>query len=330
MAPTLSDLRLEAQDGGLLVTWSVSGGPAAAAVGAGPTPVAPDHVPLANVPAGTTEVMLEGAGRDGRRYVSVALEGGRDVVVAGERRLAFEGPTNFRDLGGYPVAGGGRTRWGRVYRSDALHRFTQADLGAFRRLGTRCVYDLRGDAERSASPDPVESVHIALLDWYTGSEAKDLFRVRTARDAESILRDMYVGMLDNAAPALGELLSRLGDEDLLPAVLHCAGGKDRTGLSAAVLLDVLGVDRVTVLDDYELTGRFRTADHEPLLMRLLSSAGLPDEAARAFLGSPRWAMSEALEHLERSYGGAEPYLLGPAGMAPDRLAALGELLVVKA
>jgi hypothetical protein len=58
--------------------------------------------------------------------------------------------------------------------------------------------------------------------------------------------------------------------------------------------------------------------------------GLPEDAARAFLGSPRWAMSEALEHLEGRYGGAEPYLLGPAGMAPAQVAALRELLVAPA
>ena len=176
----------------------------------------------------------------------------------------------------------------------------------------------------------MESVPISLLEWYTGNEVKDLLQVRTAQDAEGVLRDMYVGMLDHAAPAFGRLLARLGDESSLPAVLHCAGGKDRTGLSAALLLDVVGVDRATVLDDYELTGRFRTADHEPLLMRLLTSAGLPDEVARAFLGSPRWAMSEALEHLDEVLGGSEAYLLGPAGMAPAHLASLRELLVVPA
>jgi len=64
-------------------------------------------------------------------------------------------------------------------------------------------------------------------------------------------------MLKEAGPLFGELLSRLTQPHGLPAVFHCAGGKDRTGMAAALLLSWLEVDRETVLDDYELEQSIR-------------------------------------------------------------------------
>jgi protein tyrosine/serine phosphatase len=64
-------------------------------------------------------------------------------------------------------------------------------------------------------------------------------------------------MLANGAAPIGDLISRLADSTLQPAVIHCFGGKDRTGLTIALLLTALGVPRETVLDDYELTGSCR-------------------------------------------------------------------------
>ena len=68
----------------------------------------------------------------------------------GQRHVRFEGVVNFRDLGGYQVASGGQTKWGVLFRSDALHRLTTADLVAYERLGIRTVYDLRSEGERTA------------------------------------------------------------------------------------------------------------------------------------------------------------------------------------
>ena len=327
MAGPLRSVRLEAGARGLLLSWEVRGAPRAASVGVGTTPVAGEHAGLARVPAGVTELVLPDMGAGRRWYVSLTLEGLGEAVVVGERRLTFEGPTNFRDLGGYDVEGGGRTRWGRVYRSDGLHRFSPADIEAFARLGARAVYDLRSLAERVSQPDPVGSVHLDLLGGDTAQAAVEVLAARAPAQAESILLWLYQGMMARSAIVIGDLLGRLASEELLPAVLHCAGGKDRTGVVSALLLSVLGAPRATVLDDYVLTGRFRTAEHEPLVMRVLQAAGVPEETAAAFLGSPRWVMEEVLGATERAYGSVEGYLLGPAGMAPRQLDDLRRLLV---
>jgi protein-tyrosine phosphatase len=327
VAGPLRAVRLDAEGAGLRLSWELHGAPRPAEVGVGTTPVAAEHTNLARVPAGVTELVLPDMGGGRRWYASLAVEEGGEAVVVGERRLTFEGPTNFRDLGGYEVEGGGRTRWGRVYRSDSLHRFSPADVEAFAHLGARAVYDLRSFAERVSQPGPVGSVHLDVLGADTAQAAVEVLAARTPAQAERVLLWLYRAMMERSAAMIGGLLGRLAREDLLPAVLHCTEGKDRTGVVSALLLSALGVPRATVLDDYVLTGRFRNAEHEPLLMRVLQAAGVPEEAAAAFLGSPRWVMEEVLSGVERDHGSVEGYLLGPAGMVEGQLEGMRRLLV---
>ena len=109
-----------------------------------------------------------------------------------------------------------------------------------------------------------------------------------------MLREMYRGLLRNAGPTFGLLLGALAAPDGLPAVFHCTGGKDRTGMSAALLLELLGVPRSHVLDDYELTSRYRLRQHQTESYESLLAMGMGPEAAGAVLGAPRWAMAETL------------------------------------
>ena len=243
----------------------------------------------------------------------------------GERRLPFEGARNFRDLGGYPAADGRRTRWGLVYRSGSLHNLTEADLAAFGRLGVRGVFDLRGGTERDLQPNPVPSVHLPVLDELAGEEGLDIVRAKSLEEAVTAVERIYLGMLSRRAGVYGELLKSLADQANLPAVFHCTAGKDRTGIAAALILGALGVDRATVLYDYELTGEVGATDAAALRMAL-EAAGMAPEAADVVLGAPATPMEHALEELDRRYGGTEAYLLGPAGMGARDIERLREAL----
>jgi protein-tyrosine phosphatase len=244
----------------------------------------------------------------------------------GRRRLAFEGLVNFRDLGGYETSSGRRTRWGRVFRSDALYRLTRSDMEQFGILGVRTVYDLRNDEERRRSPNPMASTPLALESGVARGEFADGSSLRERADAEKRLRDVYLAILATAPHLFGQLFSDLSDPEVLPAVIHCAGGKDRTGLAAALLLSVLGVDRETVLDDYELTNYSQTAErHQEILQRFMET-GMTAEGAAGLLGAPRWAMAEALSELDERYGGIDGYLHGAAGLEETTFEALRTLL----
>jgi protein-tyrosine phosphatase len=149
----------------------------------------------------------------------------------------------------------------------------------------------------------------------------------SAADGERILRDMYVGILEHSAANVAAVLRRLVDPEEVPAVFHCHGGKDRTGVVAAVLLLALGVDRETVLDDYEATRRYRRPEHQQDSLATLLANGVSPEAAAGVLGTPRWAMAAAVDALDEVYGGVERYLLDVAGLTPSELAALRDGLV---
>jgi len=343
--PSVVDVSVERDaDGALLVRWELAGPPAAVEVAVGPTPEAIDHVPARVAPAGLHELRLPTAG-PGPHYVSVApraaasvappaasasvAAGGGGAVVGGERRVPFEGASNFRDLGGYVGAGGRRVRWGRVFRADSLTHMTAADLAAYDRLGVRAVWDLRTDEEREREPDPFPSIPLSVMgrtEGGDGSAPPDVGDLLEESHGEQFLRVIYGRILANAAPVLGELLGGLAGPDATPAVFHCAGGKDRTGMAAALLLELLGVARPVVLDDYELTSRYRRRGRRsPSLDRLLE--WMSPEAVAGVLGTPRWVMEEVLEVLDRDHGGIDAYLTGPAGLTAATLDQLrGDLL----
>ena len=328
MLSIVRDVSVDTESSGaLVVRWSIEGPPIPVDVAVGASPEGVDHAHATTAPAGVTRLTI-GDPAPGRRFVSVSPHGGGSAVVGADRRVGFEGAANFRDLGGYPTRTGGRTRWGLVFRADSLHALTERDLGLYERLGLRVVIDLRSAQEREMFPSPVDSWTVPLV--FRREQADDerpFLDASTVEDGERFLAELYVGHLELAAERIGEIFTRLASPDNVPAVFHCHAGKDRTGLVAALLLEALGVGRETVLDDYQLTARYRPREHQDGTFQRLVDRGLPPEAAAGVLTTPRWAMGDALTALDEVHGGLEAYLLGPAGMDPADLAGLRTRLV---
>lgn len=250
-----------------------------------------------------------------------------------QRVLALEGATNFRDLGGYRTAGGGQTRWGLVFRSDAPHRLTTADLATVERLGLRRVYDLRTDEEREHSPSvlPVALPHDTLPIGGGAKETSELgilfVEGRFAEIPQDFLLRAYRAMIDHDGPTFGRLLAGLAAPDRLPALIHCTAGKDRTGLGAALLLSVLGVDEETVLDDYELSAVHYTDSRIERMRHRLADKGIEEQHYFKVFGTQRHAMSAALTELNARYGSVERYLIDRADLSPATLDALRHNLI---
>jgi len=315
-----------AGDDAFEVRWQFEGEPVAVDLAIGTSAEHLDHLHHATIPPGETSSRVRRI-PDGRMFVSVACHQGGPAVVAAERRIPFEAVTNFRDLGGYRTRSGRRIRWGRVFRSDALHGMTEDDFATYDALGLMAVYDLRGEVEIAEQPDPMPSRHLPMLSRPAGGDIAGAFDGSTGEDGERILAGLYIGQIDHSAATIGELFSALAEPGGLPAVFHCHAGKDRTGLVAALLLEALGVERDAILDDYELTGRYRLRAQQDQTFERMIKLGLAPEAAAGVLTAPRWAMGSALEHLDRQYGNITRYLTGPAAMELSDLQTLsGELL----
>ena len=343
-ASVIDHLEVDRDDSGRLrVTWKVVGDCDQVDLAWGLSADALDHAHTLTLPAAIGEAVIDpgAAAASGRIYVSIAPavtptapatppgarapSPGPGATVAAERRVGLNGPVNFRDLGGYKSADGRRVRWGRVFRSDAL-LLDDEDLEDFAGLGIRTVYDLRSDIERQATPNrlpeeaPPAVVVLPLVS--DNPDANPLVGIEST-DGEDFLAHLYGHILEHSATNFGAVLTGLSETDHLPAVFHCAAGKDRTGMVAAVLLSILGVSLEDILDDYELTSRYRTTEHvQASMQRLEENQGLAPEIIAGMLRAPRWAMQRALTSVAERFGGFDGYATGPAGVSagvPDRL-----------
>jgi protein tyrosine/serine phosphatase len=170
------------------------------------------------------------------------------------RELAVDGAFNVRDLGGLPAAGGTMVRPGLVYRSGDLGRLTTAGADQLRAVGIATIIDLRTTAE-------VERRGRFAFEGHGIEYRHRPLREVRATEPESQLADVPADVLDrlyrdlavDGAGNLALILTWLGEEPILPAVVHCVAGKDRTGTVMAVLLALLGVGDEEIAADYALS-----------------------------------------------------------------------------
>jgi len=231
------------------------------------------------------------------------------------RLVRLEGCLNLRDIGGYATADGRTVRTGCLFRSDELHALTDADLVAVADLGIKVVFDLRNHAERQARPNRLPA-DVELLEraspstlrgaTYTAEEQIALGLV-PERDDELRTRQ-YVSLLDRLAPELRVILDRAVDAPARPLLFHCAAGKDRTGLVAAVLLGLLGVPDETVLDDYELTSTYYAPRRLDALAATMAEHGVGADDVRHLLEARRPVLAAALQHVHEQWGGVEAFV----------------------
>ena len=181
------------------------------------------------------------------------------------RRLVFSGAKNFRDLGGYPSTDGRSVRWNLLYRSDALHKLTDADHERLVDLDLERIIDLRAEPEAEQEPDRLPAdlsrrlVHIPMSDNETNAvfETRDVFIKNLKNiDAVQFLLQTNTEFVTRFTPQFKQFLHEVLSASGRPVLFHCAAGKDRTGFAAAILLRILGVPHHVVQEDYLLTNQY--------------------------------------------------------------------------
>jgi protein-tyrosine phosphatase len=220
------------------------------------------------------------------------------------RHLALPGSYNVRDLGGYPSGSGRPTRWGVFFRADSLHRLQPRAQQHLRQHGLSTVIDLRRVEEVAAAPNVfaqdagIRYMHISLFGTERASQA-------TPGRLPRSLVEVYRWLLDERQDAFARVFQALAHEDG-PALFHCTAGKDRTGMVAALLLDLAGVPLYVIAQDYALTGPLI----QPLLphLRATRPPGMTLEQYEVLLVAEPDDMAETLDYLYTRYGGAAGYL----------------------
>ena len=236
---------------------------------------------------------------------------------------------NFRDLGGYPTNDGRHTRWRTLFRADGLYRLTPDDANIVMNLGVRTVVDLRTNNEvRERGTFPVKDHdvayhHLPIIDATWGETQTPEFN-----DEVEFLVWAYREMLAEAAPRFADAINLLSQQTVLPAVFHCAAGKDRTGILAALVLGVLGVDESIIAADYGLTRSATTRlrawarQHQPEL------ADLYDRMPPRFTAADPRAMTIILNDITSRYGSLRNYVR-EIGVSDDAVRALVDALTTR-
>ena len=235
------------------------------------------------------------------------------VAVGGvrARELSWDGCHNIRDLGGLPTADGGETTYGSVVRADGLNRLSEAGWSQALEYGVAKVVDLRFAEERARDtgprPAPVEVVHVSLFGERDPIKDREWEEsTRSASDLTETFAALYVATLDDYSSQVIRAVNAIAESNGGCVAVHCFAGKDRTGVVAALLLSLAGVDREVILDDF--------AASDAGVLRLcadwIASAG--DEVERSYrtrlVTAPAAAMATMLDHLDKTWGGADSYL----------------------
>lgn len=247
-----ADSAVARQDAGsLLVTWRATG------------PVDVLVADRADAPAKAAR-LVSAADRDGqavvpdaagkRHYVLLRDVRSGDIVRVAERLLPLEAGSNFRDIGGYPAAGGRHVRWGLIYRSGATPLLTSADQDRIAALGLKHMVDLRSDEERVLAPSRIDGVPYTAVGYHMAS-------LMSGFQGSGGAGAGYRNLPALLAPQVRQVFSLLlrGDG---PVVYNCSAGQDRTGFMSALILSALGTPYRTILEDYHLSTKFRRPEFE--------------------------------------------------------------------
>jgi protein tyrosine/serine phosphatase len=229
------------------------------------------------------------------------------------RDLVWDGCLNVRDLGGLPTADGGETRFQAIVRADSVRLLSDEGWRALVDYGIHTVLDLRGDHEREEDPPaelPVEVVNVPFMEaseaeWEEIAEEVEAASV-AAPDAASSTRDVYLIFLERFEDNVAAALRAIAEAPEGGIVIHCVGGKDRTGLLAAFLLHLAGVADEVVAADYALSEERLRSRHEGWFAAAESDEEL--ERLRRISQTPAASMVGVFHELERRYGSVERYL----------------------
>lgn len=225
------------------------------------------------------------------------------------RRFNFKKVYNLRELGGYCTPNGSLTREGVFLRSDTLTHIQEDELDLLKAYGLTTVIDLRHDGETGSEPDPlmhdpkIDYQNIAVLD-YARFTLEDMNRI--------LLSDLYRTMAENSG-FISRVFTALA-EAKGAALFHCSAGKDRTGIIAALLLKLAGVEDTDIIADYQVSATYlvpKYIDREEDLSR---------QFINLFDSKPE-TMANFLDYLKTNYKDIDHYFEA-RGVGPDILARL--------
>jgi len=209
-----------------------------------------------------------------------------------DRVIHLKGTSNTRDIGGYRTGDLRTLRWRQIIRSENLSRLTASDFQKLEEIGVKTVIDLRTNKEHDQAPtvwlgdNPPRFFHFpvgdAHNDWFN-AQRKMMKRNRfTEEQALEHMVDGYRMIVDEGPPSYQKLMDVVLDQSNWPVLIHCNAGKDRAGIAVTLLLEALGVDRETIMEEFLLTNEIgRTKEKAVFLSKESKYSGSGKRISRS-------------------------------------------------
>ncbi|KAF8969321.1 protein-tyrosine phosphatase-like protein [Flammula alnicola] len=253
--------------------------------------------------------------------------------------VTIPGVINVRDLGHYPSATdpGHVTKPKYIFRSAELSGITEEGKSRFKELGITKVFDLRSDTEirKYNTPLPeiegVEIIHMPVFQTadYSPEMMAKRYQLYASGKTEAFM-ELYSQILDHGGHAFGAILRHVRDKPAEGCLFHCTAGKDRTGIMAAIILKLAGVEDEAISKDYALTRVGREPAREMIMARLSKEPlfASNNEAALNMFTCRHETMKAFLKHFDDKYGGVEEYIKRYVGFSEEEIAQIKKNLLI--
>lgn len=277
------------------------------------------------------------------------LDDKREKYIGAERRVNIASLYNCRDLGGYETVEKQMVKWGKIFRSDALHELSQKDQTYLDEMRIKTLIDFRSPAEIAKYPNQFVSkfsslnfnphADVAQQASSQGSSKKDEEKIRLLEDLVStpegkeqleknktimVKQMMDLALEKNSVLAYQAFFKTLLTKGTVPVIFHCQGGKDRTGWAAALFLAALGVPKSTIYEDYLVTGKLNAPRNKKRMAIYQSYTN--DMDVLAFLASMQETkvsyLDGAFHAVEENYGDISTYLNQVLELSDDQIQVL--------
>lgn len=250
---------------------------------------------------------------------------------------------NWRDFGGYRTQSGLMIKKRLLYRSGSLAGASDLDLQELPSLGIRTICDLRTHQEKSNWPDrisgnsPIRSIHIPVkVKSYTEPRSISLlFSLISGQarelDYDQVSREVYQEFVSDFRPEFSQVIKLVTERDNLPILIHCSGGKDRTGFACSLIQLLLGMPPELVMQDYLLSNDYLHEFKDRMLSRfkLFYILGMPRQKFLPLFEARRTYLEAAFAQMRSEYGSVEAFIREGLGIADEDRLALNDLLLEK-
>ena len=224
------------------------------------------------------------------------------------KTFKLESTPNFRDLGGYYSSFGGHVKEEALYRSNSLAMLSDDDIKLILEKGIRTAIDLRTDFEiyrgqsRLSGVEGVGYYKVSLIDNVHSQDHKTF-----EKNMPKSMAELYKNLLDNSSQSIVKVFDIILENSDKAVVFNCTAGKDRTGVIAALILDLLRVGREDIVEDYTITEQLM----EPVVAKVIEdyNRATGRTMPNYLFESKKESIEEFLDHLDNQYGSAKEYLV---------------------